>query len=143
MNRTRSLGRARTKDQWPSKRLDYGLIFHEMEVGFAIHEMIFDAEGRPLDYRFLDANPAYERITGLRVADIRGKRVREVLPGIEERWIETYGRVALTGEHIQFEDYAVALDKHFAVVAFSPQPRQFAVLFTDITARKDTEAALR
>lgn len=114
-----------------------------MAVGFALHEMVFDAEGRPVDYRFLDANPAYERITGLCLAGIRGKSVREVLPGIEERWIEAYGRVVLSGEPLLFTDFAVALGKHFEVWAYRPGPGRFVVMVRDVSDKKAAENAIR
>jgi PAS domain S-box-containing protein len=125
-------------------RLDFGRIIREMAVGFALHEMIFDAEGRPVDYRFLDANPAYERITGLRVAEILGKTVREALPSVETRWIETYGRVVQTGEPASFTDYAEALHKHFEIWAYRPAPGLFIVLVQDASPKVEAErAALR
>jgi PAS domain S-box-containing protein len=114
-----------------------------MTVGFALHEMIFDEEGRPLDYRFLDANPAYEAITGLKIAQIRGKSVREVLPNIEERWIQTYGRVVLTGEAVYFTDYAEALGKHFDVWAHRPSSGRFIVMVQDASPRVAYKEAAR
>jgi PAS domain S-box-containing protein len=113
-----------------------------MAAGFALHEMIFDEAGRPIDYRFLDANPAYEKITGLKVAEIIGKRVREVLPGVEERWIETFGRVVTTGEPVVFTDHAEALHKHFEVWASRPAPGRFVVMVRDISKEKADEMAL-
>jgi PAS domain S-box-containing protein len=117
----------------------YRLLFHEMLNGFALHEIIRDADGAPVDYRFLEANPAFERLTGLRAAAIIGKTVREVIPGIEPEWIAKYGRVALTGEPIQFENYASALGKYYHVTAFSPRVGQFAVIFEDVTQRQVAE----
>jgi hypothetical protein len=77
------------------------------------------------------------------VQDIAGRTVLEVLPGIEKHWIDTYGRVALTGTPVFFENYASDLDKHFEVTAFRPAPNQFACIFVDITDRKNRENALK
>jgi len=77
---------------------DYQTLFHEMLDGFALHEIICDGDGNPSDYRFLRVNPAFERMTGLKREDIVGRTVLEVMPGTERHWIETYGKVALTGE---------------------------------------------
>jgi PAS domain S-box-containing protein len=121
----------------------YRQLFNAMLSGFALHEIICDGSGKPIDYRFLEVNPAFERITGLRAADILGKTVLEVLPETEDYWIDTYGKVALTGNPVRFENYSQALDKHFEVVAFSPRPRQFAAAFMDITERKASEEVLR
>ncbi len=119
--------------QLKKRERQYRLLFQNMTMGFALHEILLDADGNPSDYRFLEINPAFEKQTGLRAADIIGKTVLEVLPETERYWIETYGRVALTGESIQFEQYSRALGKHYNVTAYSPEPGQFACLFLDIT----------
>ena len=120
-------------------RQDYETLFREMLNGFALHEIICDGEGRPVDYRFLAVNPAFERLTGLLAEDLVGRTVLEVLPDTEARWIETYGRVALTGKPVRFEEYSGALEKHFTVMAFQPAPHRFACIFEDITERKIAE----
>lgn len=74
----------------------YRLLFTNMTAGFAVHELLYDEGGVPVDYRFLDANPAFESLTGLSIAAIRGRTARDVMPGLEQRWIETYGRVVQT-----------------------------------------------
>jgi PAS domain S-box-containing protein len=114
----------------------YRLLFDGMTEGFALHEIIQDESGRPCDYRFLDVNPAFERLTGLSRADLLGKRVTEVLPGNEPHWIEDYGRVALTGEPLQFTDYSEVLGRWYQVLAYRPAPGQFAVVFSDVTERR-------
>ena len=121
----------------------YESLFQHMLDGFALHEIICDAEGRPVDYRFLEVNPAFERHTGHSATDIKGKTVREVMPAVEQVWIDTYGKVALTGEPILFEEYAAAQDKHFHVTAFRPAPMQFACIFSDVSERKRHERDLR
>jgi PAS domain S-box-containing protein len=121
---------------------DYQTLFREMLDGFAVHEIILDDAGRPIDYRFLAVNPAFERLTGLSSETIVGRTVLEALPQTEAYWIETYGRVALTGEPILFDNYSEAMDKHFEVTAFRPALGQFACIFSDITDRKRSEIAL-
>jgi PAS domain S-box-containing protein len=121
----------------------YRSLFNNMTEGFAIHEIITDDSGTPIDYRFLEINPAFERLTGLIRDNVLGKTVKEVIPEIEPHWIETYGRVALSGEPSHFESYATALEKHYEVFAYCNAPRQFAVIFMDVTERKKAEQALR
>ncbi len=122
---------------------DYQSLFREMLNGFAVHEIICDPQGNPVDYRFLTVNPAFECITGLKAEHIVGRTVLEVLPDIERYWIEIYGRVALTGEPALFENYSKALDKYFVVTAFHSAPNQFACNFIDITERKRAEVELQ
>ncbi len=118
---------------------DYQTLFREMMDGFALHEILCNEEGEPVDYRFLAFNPAFERMTGLKAGEAIGKTVLEVMPGIERHWIETYGNVARTGEPAFFENYTVELNKHFEVKAFRPAPNQFACIIADITERKLSE----
>jgi PAS domain S-box-containing protein len=132
---------ARAASELERKRTEerYQSLFREMLDGFAVHEIICDDAGSPVDYRFLVANPAFERMTGLRSAEIVGKTVLQVLPHIEKHWIETYGRVALTGEPVHFENYSEELGRHFEVTAFRPEKNRFACIVEDVTERKRTE----
>jgi PAS domain S-box-containing protein len=118
----------------------YRSLFTEMKEGFALHEIICNGEGVPVDYRFMTLNPAFEELTGLKAKDTVGHTIKEIVPDIEHAWIERYGTVALTGVPAVFEDYTASLKKYYRVVAFCPQKGQFAVLFTDITERKTTES---
>ncbi len=122
---------------------DYRTLFREMLDGFALHEIILDAAGNPVDYRFLDVNPAFERMTGLKREEILGRTVLEVLPGTERHWIETYGRVALTGEPAHFENYSAGIGKYFEVTAYCPLPGHFSCIFHDVTERRRAEEALQ
>jgi PAS domain S-box-containing protein len=106
--------------------------------------MLFDDNGNPSDYIFLDANEAFEKHTGLKVTDIIGKCVTEVLPGIEETsLIETYGKVVLTGHPANFETFTPQLNRHYSVNAYKVDQDSFATVFQDITERKNAEIALR
>ncbi|MBP8083947.1 MAG: PAS domain S-box protein [Spirochaetes bacterium] len=118
---------------------NYKTLFNEMLDGFALHEIICDSSGIPVNYRFLNINPAFERMTGLKAKDVVGRTVLDVLPGTERYWIETYGKVAITGEPAFFENYAAVIGKHFKVTAFRPAAGQFVCIFSDITDRKHAE----
>ena len=121
----------------------YRLLFNKMIDGFALHEIITDDKGNPVDYKFISINPAFERLTGLRAEKVIGKRVLEVLPGTENHWIEKYGEVALKGESLEFENFSAQIKKYFKVSAFSHKKGFFAVIFEDITERKMTEDKLK
>jgi len=118
----------------------YQMLFREMLGGFALHEMIYDAQGTPVDYRFMAVNPAFERLTGLTAASVLGKTVKDVMPGTEPFWIDTYGRVAMTGDPVHFENHSEALGRIFEVSAFRPAVNLVACVFTDITARRKAES---
>lgn len=122
----------------------YHNLFDSMIEGFCTIGMIFDADGRPVDYRFLDVNPAVERQTGLH--NVQGRRVRELIPDNEPYWYEVFGKVALTGEPARLEREAKGLGHWYEVSAYrvgGPQSRKVAILFNDITARKQGEEKLQ
>jgi len=117
-----------------------------MNSGFAYHEVLVDDDNKPINYRFIEANSQFEKLTGLKVSDIIGKTVTEVLPGIENDaadWIGKYGNVALTGEPLTAEDYSEPLDRWYNVSGYSPKKGFFAVTFNDITDRKRAEKKLK
>jgi PAS domain S-box-containing protein len=117
----------------------YRQLFNEMIAGVALHDIVLDGSGTPVDYRFLQVNPEFEKLTGLKAEEIVGRRALEVIPDLEHEWIERYGRVALTGIPDQFESYSAGLRRHFLVRAFRPAPGQFAALFVDVTERARAE----
>jgi PAS domain S-box-containing protein len=138
-----------TKRKWAEEQLKkseekYNTLFNSIDEGFCIIEMIFDEKKKPVDYRFLVINASFERQTGLH--DAVGKRMREFAPDHEEHWFETYGRIALTGESIRFENRAEQLHRWYDVYAFrfgEPENMQVAILFNDITGRKQAEDTIR
>lgn len=116
------------------------LLFVNMTTGFALHEVICNEKGEVVDYRWLEANPAYERLTGLKADDIVGRTVLEILPGTESYWIESFGKVALTGETASYENFSRELGRWYSTWSFSPKRGQFAVIVSDITERKQAQA---
>jgi PAS domain S-box-containing protein len=124
----------------------YRSLFENMLDGFALHEIITDENGLPIDYFFIEVNNAFETQTGLKRENISGKRVTEILPGIKDdpaNWIGIYGEVALENQQVRFEQYSDQLKKWYSVLAFSPKENHFATIFTDITERKNAEVELK
>ncbi|MET3109058.1 PAS domain S-box-containing protein [Oxalobacteraceae bacterium GrIS 2.11] len=119
----------------------YYALFESMDEGFCIIEMIYDADQKPVDWRFLEVNPAFERQNGLYHA--AGKRISELAENMEASWFEIYGKVARTGEPIRFQNKAEALGgRWFDLYAFQigePGSSQVAILFKDITASKKVQ----
>ena len=119
----------------------YSSLFENMQAGFAFCKMIFDEHGRAVDFVYLEVNPAFEKLTGLKNA--AGKRVTELIPGISKahpELIETYGRVALNRKPEQFEIEFMPLNSWFSVSVYSPEKEYFAIVFENITERKQATA---
>ncbi|WP_232300531.1 chemotaxis protein CheB [Desulfonatronovibrio magnus] len=121
----------------------YRNLFTEMPAAFSLHDIIFDDRGKPCDYLFLEVNPAFERLTGLKAGNVVGRRVLEILPETEPVWIERFGRVALSGKPDEFEDFSSELGKYYRVKAFSPEHGKFAVIFQDVSEEIKTRKALQ
>src|SRR5258706_3186516 len=120
------------------------MLFESMDEGFCTIEVLFDQNEKPVDYRFLQISPSFERQTGIKNA--AGRRMREIAPRHEEHWFEIYGRIALTGEPMRFENEAKQLGRWYDVYAFrveDPRRRRVGILFNDITQRKRAEAEAR
>jgi PAS domain S-box-containing protein len=121
----------------------YRLLFDSIDEGFCTIEMIFDESDKPIDYRFLEVNPSFEKQTGIK--NPRGKRMREIAPEHEEHWFQIYGKIALTGQPARFEKEASHLQRWYDVYAFrvgEPHEKKVAILFNDITKRKRDEGRL-
>jgi PAS domain S-box-containing protein len=136
--------RKRAEEELRASEERYHGLFQNLVDGFALHEIVTDDQGQPVDYIFLEVNPAFEKLTGLSAANLIGRRVTEVLPGVEnEHFIPIYGQVALTGTPVHFEEYSAHLKKYFEINAYSPKRGQFAVIFVDVTERKQADNEIR
>jgi PAS domain S-box-containing protein len=136
--------RKRAEREVRESEVRYRTLFETLLEGFCTIEMIFDADGKPTDYRFLEINPAFEGQTGLR--NVQGKLMRDLAPDHEAHWFEIYGKVALTGEPVHFENEARALGRYYDVRAWrvgDTESRKVGILFSDITARKQAENRLQ
>lgn len=121
----------------------YRALFNSMNEGFAVYEVITDEQARPCDYRVLNVNPAFERLTGLDRSEVLGRCVRQLFPDMEHAWIEKLRGVARTGQPMEFEVFSGQLGRWFQVFAYQPAPGRVAVLFADITERRQAAEALR
>jgi PAS domain S-box-containing protein len=136
--------RKRAEVELRESEQNYRMLFESIDEGFCTIEVLFDQNQKPVDYRFLQINPSFERQTGIKNA--AGRRMREIAPQHEEHWFEIYGRIALTGEAMRFENEAKQLERWYDVYAFrveDPKSRRVGILFNDITERKRGEEKLR
>ncbi len=119
------------------------LLLEHLPGAYSLHEMLWDEHGQPRDYRFLDVNPAFEDMTGLSRERVLGRTLFEVLPGIERKWVDIYGRVVSTGQSASFEHRDELMGRHWDVRAWCAGPNRFAVVFSDATRCRVMEGELR
>ena len=137
--------RKRMEEALQKSERRYSALFANKINGMAHCKVITDEHGRPVDYWIVEINQAYEEIIGIKKADIEGRRVTEVFPDIKRYafdYIGVYGKIALEGSEIKFEEYFEATGQHLSIYAYSPHPGEFAAIFTDVTDRKKAEEEL-
>ncbi len=122
----------------------YRDVFEGIPLGYGLCRIVLDENDEPVDYIFLEVNGAFETVTGLTAADVIGRPVTKVVPGIENSeadWISKYGDIALNGGSHQFEQYDDVMDTCYRVYSYRPTPKHFVMLFDDITKlhRKERE----
>jgi PAS domain S-box-containing protein len=119
--------------------------FKNAPFGYALHKILLDSKGNPVDYEFIEVNDAFQKITGLKKENIIGNTAKEAIPGINKGkfdWIGFYGNVALENSEEVFEQYSEPLGKYYSVHAYSPEKEYFITIFTDITDKIEENAKL-
>ena len=116
---------------------------NRLDDGFELLELIYDNQGNVIDFVFLDVNPAYERQTGLKAANLIGKRKKEVAPAAEQRWYDYAIQAAKTDKTVSYQYYNPKVNAYFETQFIPIPPNQIAVLFKNITERKQTEETLK
>jgi len=126
-----------------TKELRYHNLFENMAEGYALQEAMFDNEGNPCDFRYLEVNPGFAQILGMRKEHIIGKTMLSLTPEIEDDWVRTISKVATTGKPARLEEYGESFGRHFEISVSSPEYGLVAVLLSDITDRQINEEKLR
>ncbi len=114
-------------------------LFGAMNEMVVLHELVFDHEGQPVNYRLTECNNAYSRITGIAREELLGKLATEVYHGEQAPFLAEYSKVALTGEPYEYTSYYPPVDKYFIVSVVSPAKNTFATITTDITDLKNAQ----
>lgn len=136
--------RKRAEQAFRASQQRYRTVIESIDEGFCILEMLFDSNGDPVDYLFLETNAVFAKQTGLHNA--AGKRARELVPDLDKHWFQIYGKVATTGESIRFTEHSAAMGRWFSVYATrigAESSREVALVFSDITEQKKAEEDLR
>ena len=137
-------GRRQVEDTLRTNEERYRTLFESIDQGFCVVEMVFDERGTPVDYRFVEVNPAFERHTGL--VGATGQTMCALVPDIETHWSAIYGKVAMTGVPVRFADQSRAMQhRWFDVFAFrlgGADSRKVAILFDDVSLQKGAEQKL-
>jgi PAS domain S-box-containing protein len=136
------------RDETENRRKEYALqenekkfrsLFDSMSEMVVLHELVRDGTGRIADYRVLDCNPAFTRITGISKEHAVGILASQLYGTAVPPYLDIYSQVAQTGQPFLFETFYAPLAKHFSISVFSNGPDLFATVTTDITARKQAE----
>lgn len=122
---------------------DYKLIFENMVEGVAVHDVVYDENNNPTNYRITKVNKAYELYTGITAQSSVGKLATEIYGIKEAPYIKEYIDVVKTKKPYLFETFFPPMNKWFFITVISPKEKQFVTIFQDITARKKTEESLR
>jgi PAS domain S-box-containing protein len=138
--------RARIDQALAHTQAKYHSLFNSIDEGFCIIEMIFDATYTPVDYRFIEMNPAFYRHSGL--TEAKGRTISSFFANHDKSWLEIYGEIGATGEAVRFQKLSTRLDRWYDIYAWrfgAASDHQVAILFNDITefktALKDLEQA--
>ena len=135
--------RKRAEDAMRESEEKFRVLFTSMIEGSALHELVYDSYGNPVEYRIIDINPAFERILGLKRVEVIGKTSREAYAVDTPPYLDIYARVAATSEPEVFEVYFAPMKKYFAISVYSPKKGRFATIFDDITERKRAEEKIK
>jgi len=131
------------KEKAEESEAKYSTLFTLMSEMVVLHELVFDENGEPVNYRITECNDAFTIITGIPRKNAIGRLSTEVYGTEQPPYFKEYTEVVLTGEPCHYETYFQPMDKHFSVSVISPAKNQFATVTTDITAHKQAENELK
>lgn len=118
------------------------VLLDKNEDGFALIELRFDADGRAVDARNLVANPALERHTGLRAAEIRNRWASEYLPHLEQSWLDAMAKALREGGTQRMEAFQQDTGRWYEAVYFPFSETIVGYFGRDVTDRHQAEERL-
>ena len=124
-------------------KMRFQKLFTSINDGICLHELVFDKEGKPYDYRILEVNDKFIEMTGITKEKAIGSLASELYGTEKAPYFDIYSEVAITGKSVTFETYFAPMRKHFRISVFSPEHKQFATAFQDITEKKHAEDIIK
>ena len=134
--------RKQAEEELKENEAKFRSLFTRMSEGFALHEVVFNEQRKPVDYKILEINPAFERQVGIQAENVKGKLATEAYGVPIAPFLDIYAQVAVTGEPQSFQSYFPPLNRYFDIQAFSPYQGSFATVFSDVTEKQLAEEAL-
>ena len=117
-------------------------LFTSMHEGFILFEIMRDPKGSPVDYRFIDLNPAAEMLIDLKSSEVINNTLSEMIPRSASSLMQAYNEVVRGNQTMEFEYYFQRTDLFYKILCLAdPGRNQLAVLFTDVTSLKKAESA--
>lgn len=138
--------KVKMRNDLEESELKYKSLFNNMTLGHSYYKIITDEAGEPIDYIITEANPAYEKITGINCAGLVGKKATEAFPSLKNStvdWVHIFGKVALTGKPVSMDIYSDVMDRWYNVNYYCPKKGYTAAIFSDITLIKENEKTLK
>ncbi len=135
--------KGKSDKQLKESKKNYQSLYTSMNEGVAIHEIIYNNEHIPVDYKIIDTNPIYEDIIGLKKSEVIGKKASEIYGTGKPPYLEIYSQVAENGESTEFETYFEPMGKYFNISIMSPENGKFYTIFEDITEQKKAQEELQ
>ncbi|OSR67158.1 Blue-light-activated histidine kinase [Pseudomonas syringae pv. actinidiae] len=137
---TAGLAEAASRAEARAKDIYWHGLFDRLSEGFIVGEVIRDGHGQVTDWRYIEVNPAWGDLVGLDAANVVGRTIREVFPGIEETWVTDFADVIDTGQATTFTRQVGTIGRWYEGRAFKIDGERFGVIFLEITARIEGEA---
>ncbi|WP_347245143.1 PAS domain S-box protein [Thermogutta sp.] len=133
----------RQREQLRESERRFRLLMQNAPAAIAVHRVIFDEHGTPVDSEFVDVNPAFEEDTGKKREEVLGRRVLTLFPNIRDEWLEMLHTLVKMSQSINCEKYYPALNRWYNITAYRIDAEHFVIAFLNISSRKQAEQALQ